>query len=148
MVYYSDEVAINAPGKNGFGDPYNRAPYPWSDASGNVNTYGPPDFETISYYSHLGAVRHLLPALRSGSVVTLFANADVYAFARVAAPENPVVVVLNKGDQDQQVAIRIRGLYPDGVLQDELAGAKFTVAGGRLRVTVPARSGLVLAGTP
>src|SRR6266545_5365075 len=34
MVYYGDEVAINAPGKSGFGDPYNRAPYPWADASG------------------------------------------------------------------------------------------------------------------
>src|SRR5207253_9087016 len=64
MVYYGDEVAINAPGKNGFGDPYNRAPYPWQDASGDVHVYGPPDNETLRYYSALGAVRHSLPALR------------------------------------------------------------------------------------
>jgi len=147
MVYYGDEAAINAPGKNGFGDPYNRAPYPWADASGDIKTYGPPEIQALSYYSQLGAVRHSLPALRNGSLVTLFANADVYAFARVAPPEKPVVVVLNKADRDAQTAIPIRGLYPNGVLQDELTGEKFTVGNGRLRVTVTARSGLVLVGT-
>ncbi len=146
MVYYGDEVGINAPGRSGFGDPYNRAPFPWSDESGNVNAYGPPDVETTQYYSHLGALRHLLPALRNGSVVTLFTSADIYAFARIAAPEKPVVVVLNKADHDATGAISIRGLYPDGVLANELTGEKFTVGSGRLSVTVPARSGLVLVG--
>src|SRR5204863_9267759 len=36
MIYYGDEAGIDAPGRNGFGDPYNRAPYPWADATGNA----------------------------------------------------------------------------------------------------------------
>ena len=83
MVYYGDEVAINAPGQNGFGDPYNRAPYPWADAGGT------PDIETLIYYSQLATIRHRLPALRTGSFVALFSNASVIAFARVAPPEKP-----------------------------------------------------------
>ena len=105
MVYYGDEAGIDAPGRSGFGDPYNRAPYPWRDASGNVDTYGPPADYMLSYYTRLGALRRSLPALRTGSVVPLFtgdtnsvrSDNDVYAFARVAAPNKPVIVVLNKG---------------------------------------------------
>ena len=48
---------------------------------------------------------------------------------------------------DAEVAIPVRGLYPSGgVLADELTGEKFTVGSGGLRVTVPARRGLVLVG--
>jgi glycosidase len=147
MVYYGDEVAINAPGKNGFGDPYNRAPYPWPDVSGDVHTYGPPDIQTSIYYSQLGALRHQLPALRNGSLVTLFTNANLYAFARVAPPAQPVVVVLNRGNSDATAAIPIRGLYPEGALENPLTGDEFTVGSGRLRVSVPARGGLILVGT-
>jgi hypothetical protein len=57
------------------------------------------------------------------------------------------VVVLNKADHDATAAIPIRGLYPNGQLQNPLTGEKFTVSGGELRVTVTARSGLVLVGT-
>lgn len=147
MVYYGDEVAINAPGKSGFGDPYNRAPYPWPDASGDVHIYGPPDIQTEIFYSQLGSLRHQLPALRNGSLVTLFTNASLYAFARVAPPNKPVVVVLNKGNGDGSAAIPIRGLYPDGQLENPQTGDKFQVSGGRLRVSVPARGGLILVGT-
>ena len=66
MVYYGDEAAINAPGL-GVADPYNRAPYPWSDASGDPSTYGPADTSMIAYYSKLSKMRHELPALRTGS---------------------------------------------------------------------------------
>ena len=65
MVYYGDEAGIDAPGRSGFGDPYNRAPYPWTDASGNVDTYGPPADYMLSWYTRLGALRHSLPALRT-----------------------------------------------------------------------------------
>jgi glycosidase len=147
MVYYGDEVAINAPGKGGFGDPYNRAPYPWPDASGDVHTYGPQDIQTLIFYSQLASVRHSLAALRSGSLVTLFANSDVYVFARVAPPNKPVVVALNKSSGDPQVTIPLKGLYSAGVLADQLTGDTFSVSGGKVRVTVPARSGRILVGT-
>jgi len=44
MIYYGDEAGMNAPslanGANGpEDDPYNRAPYPWADESGNANMF-------------------------------------------------------------------------------------------------------------
>jgi glycosidase len=141
MIYYGDEVAINAPGKNGFGDPYNRAPYPWADAGGT------PDLETQIYYSQLATIRHRLPALRTGSFVALFSNANVIAFARVAPPEKPVVIVVNKSSNDLRVTIPLKGLYASGTLEDQQTGNKFQVTVGKVRVTATARRGLILVGT-
>jgi glycosidase len=145
MIYYGDEAGIDAPGRSGFGDPYNRAPYPWTDASGNVDTYGPPADYMLSWYTRLGALRHSLPALRSGSFTTLFANNNVFAFARIAVPNRPVIVALNKGAQAAEVAIPLRVLYPNGTeLEDALGGVRVTTANGRVSVSVPPRSGVVL----
>jgi glycosidase len=147
MVYYGDEVAINAPGKNGFGDPYNRAPWPWPDESGDFHTYGPPDIQTQIYSSQLASIHHELPALRTGSLVTLFANADVYAFARVAPPAKPVIVVVNKSNDDPRVTIPLKGLYTSGVLAEPQTGNKFQVTNGKLTLTATARLGMILVGT-
>jgi glycosidase len=124
MLYYGDEAGIIAPDKNGFADPYNRAPYPW----------GSEDQQLLEYYRKLGAIRHALPALRTGSLVTLSTKGNVYAFERVAPPDKPVIVVLNKGASATTVSV------PGTNLQDQLTGARFTG-------TVPARGGVVLVGT-
>jgi glycosidase len=147
MIYYGDEAGINAPGRGGFGDPYNRAPYPWPDESGDVNTYGPPDAEMIEYYTKLASLRRSLVPLRIGSTTMLFTNASVLAFARVAAPHAPPIVVLNKGSQPATVAVPVRGLYPNGAtLEVGLGDGQTQVAGGRVSVTVAPRSGVVLVG--
>jgi glycosidase len=149
MIYYGDEAGINAPGKNGFGDPYNRAPYPWPDESGNVNVYGPQDTEMIDYYTKLASLRRSLPALRTGSTRTLFTDRNVYAFARVAPPNKPVIVVLNKNRDFVPARIPVGGgLYPDGtVLRDALVGDSAQVIGGVLTIRVRGPDGLVLVGT-
>ncbi len=56
MVYYGDEVAINAPslfnsGTGPVGDPYNRAPYPWPDQPGDPTIYGPVDTSVANFYA-------------------------------------------------------------------------------------------------
>jgi cyclomaltodextrinase len=124
MVYYGDEAGIIAPDKNGFADPYNRAPYPW----------GSEDQQLLEYYRKLGAIRHALPALRTGSLKTLSTKGNVYAFERVAPPDKPVIVVLNKGSSAATVSV------PGTNLQDQLTGARFTG-------TVPPRGGMILVGT-
>jgi cyclomaltodextrinase len=147
MVYYGDEIGIDAPGRAGFGDPYNRAPYPWTDASGNVDTYGPPADYMLSWYTRLGALRHSLPALRTGNFIPLFANNTVFAFARFSPPNKTVIVALNKGSQPAQVAIPLRGLYPNGAeLQDALEGPIITAGSGRVVISIAPRSGMVLVG--
>jgi glycosidase len=124
MVYYGDEAGIVAPDRNGFSDPYNRAPYPWDS----------PDRSLIEYYAKLGAIRHALPALRTGSLVTLSTKGNVYAFERVAPPDKPVIVVLNKGTAPATVNV------PGAGLVDQLTSTRFTG-------TVPARGGVILVGT-
>jgi glycosidase len=142
MLYYGDETGFYVPGKNGFGDPYNRAPYPWADQGGT------PSAQMLEYYSRLGAIRHLLPALRNGSLTTLFTNANVYAFARVAPPDKPVIVVLNKSPAAPIQEIPVRGLYPNGsVLEDVLGGGRFNVQGGSVRPGIPGFGGAILVGT-
>jgi len=125
MVYYGDEAGVATPDRNGFADPYNRATYPWDS----------PDESLIQYYAKLGAIRHALPALRTGSVVTLSAKGNVYAFERIAPPDKPVVVVLNKGTAPATVKVPGTGLV------DQLTGAPFTGS-------VPARGGVILVAGP
>jgi 4-alpha-glucanotransferase len=124
MLYYGDEAGIIAPDKNGFSDPYNRASYPW----------GTEDESLLDYYRKLGAIRHELPALRTGSLVTQSAKGNVYAFERLAPPDKPVIVVLNKGAAPVTVKV------PGSGLVDRLTGRPFTGS-------VPARGGVVLVGS-
>jgi glycosidase len=138
MLYYGDETGFYVPGKNGFGDPYNRAPYPWADLGGSPNQ------SVLDWYTLLGSLRHSLPALRNGSLVTLSTKRNVYAFARVLPPEKPVIVALNKGTIAETATISLRGLYPAGAtIEDELTGTRFSASS----VTVPPRGGVVLVGT-
>ncbi len=148
MVYYGDEAAINAPGL-GVADPYNRAPYPWSDASGDPSTYGPADTSMIAYYSKLSKMRHELPALRTGSFERVLANdaAGVYAFARAGGGAKPVIVALNKSSSTRDVVLRIGRFYSDGTaVEDRIGGTTTTVGGGAVRISLAARSGAVLVG--
>jgi glycosidase len=148
MIYYGDEAAIDAPGL-GAADPFNRAPYPWSDASGDPNTYGPADTSMIAYYSKLGRIRHELPALRTGSFERVLANnaAGVYAFARTGSGAKPVIVALNKSGSPRDVVLRIGRFYADGTsVEDRIGGTTSTVSGGTVRVSLATRSGAVLVG--
>lgn len=151
MILYGDEAGINAPGA----DPFNRAPYPWTDVSGDPGLYGPPDQTMLDYYTRLGRLRAQLPALKDGSFSTLLTgdtsgasgDSDVYAFVRAGGADKPVIVVLNKGSASESGTVPVRGTYPNGAtLVDALGGSSATVDGGAVSVSVPARGGLVLVG--
>jgi glycosidase len=151
MILYGDEVGINAPGA----DPFNRAPYPWADASGDLSLYGPPDQGMLDYYTKLGRLRAQLPALRATGFTSLLtgdttrssADNGVYAFLRAGGAAKPVIVALNNGSAAESATIPLRGAYPNGTtLQDALGDGGATVMGGAVTVSVPARSGLVLVG--
>ncbi len=160
-IYYGDEAAIDSPslanGVNGpEDDPYNRAPYPWADQSGDTNIYGPADTSMISYYSQLAHLRQQHAALRTGSFETLLtgdtsastADNSSYAFARVSGSEK-AIVVLNNGSASNTASIPVAAYFADGVqLQDALSGTNYTVSGGTVSVMLAARSGAILfAGT-
>jgi len=149
MVLYGDEVAVNAPG----GDPYTRAPYPWTDESGNIGVYGPPDGETLADYTAYARIRREFPALRSGGFTTLYTgdttraagDNGVYAFLRSGGADRPVVVTLNRGTASASVKIPLRGSFPGATsLVDLLNGGNVAVSGGAANATLPPLGAVVL----
>jgi len=161
MVYYGDEAALNSPslanGPNGpEDDPYNRAPYPWSDEPGDQTVYGPVDNSVLSFYTTLAHLRKQFTTLREGSFETLLtgdttaavSDNNTYAFARVAGADK-AVVVLNNGSASNTANIPVASYFADGAqLQDALNGAAFTVSGGVVNIALAARSGAVLLPFP
>ena len=157
MVYYGDEAAIDAPslgnGPNGpEDDPYNRAPYPWADLPGDQSAYGPADQSVIDHYRRLGKMRKKFAVLRTGDFRTLHTgdatptagDDNTYAFARTDGTEK-AVVVLNNGASANAADIDVSSLYPDGYgLVNVLTGTPYTVSGGKVAVSLAARSGAVL----
>ena len=141
MILYGDEAAINAPGS----DPFNRAPYPWTDANGDPSLYGPPDQSMIAFFTQLARIRHEQPALRTGSFTTLGTTSNVYAFLRSGGAAKPVIVALNKSASAATTQIPVKG--PTATTwTDALSGQSVSVSGGKLGVTVPPRGGLILVG--
>jgi glycosidase len=149
MVLYADEVAVNAPG----GDPFTRAPYPWTDESGNLGVYGPPDGQTLDNYTVYAAIRRDFPVLRSGGFSTLYTgdttratdDNGVYAFLRSGGANQPIAVVLNRGTTSASVRIPLRGSFRGlSTIVDVLNGHNVSVSGGAAEVTLPPLSAVVL----
>ncbi len=161
-VYYGDEAALNAPSRynssNGpVGDPYGRAPYPWTDQPGDPTVYGPPDPSVMAYYRALGHLRKQHPSLAGGTFVTLLtgdtgqpsAAANTYAYARSTPGGETAIVALNNGSSANSPVIPVGPYYPDGtVLQDAIGGATYTVAGGNVSLTLNPVSGVLLLPAP
>ena len=158
MVYYGDEAAINAPSTSGGSngpedDPYNRAPYPWSDESGSSSVYGPADRSMILFYSRLVRIRNQLPALRTGDFQTLLTgdttasntDNDTYAFLR-SDKSSRALVAINNGSANNISSIPVSSIFPDGSsLQDALTGNNYLVLNGLVTLNLPPRSGVILS---
>lgn len=161
MVYYGDEVAVDAPslggGPNGpEDDPYNRAPFPWEDEAGDANAYGPADASVRDFYTKLGHMRKQFAALREGSFETLLtgdtspstSDDNTYAFARVSGAGR-AVVVLNNGSVVNTSSVPVAAHFADGTaLVDVLTGTNYAVGGGHVAVTLAPRTGVVLLPAP
>jgi glycosidase len=161
MVYYGDEVAVNSPslassGNGPIGDPYTRPPYPWLDQPGDPTIYGPPDTSVQSYYTTLAHLRKQYPVLRNGSFVSLLTGdtqesntaPNTYAYARVLTG-TAAVIAMNNGSSSNTASIPVASLFSDGTqLQDAISGANYSVSGGNVRITLAARSGVVLLPAP
>ena len=149
-VYQGSEIA-----QAGKGDPYN---YPLGQ--GNREDM---DFTqvaaspTAARLTALATARAGSPALRRGQQQELWrpnGGAPIYAFRRVLSGQRPVVVIMNNGATDLDLAslpaggVPLLGTFGSGPLS-ELTGRSSTLAvqGGRLVGTVPARSLLMVSGS-
>lgn len=66
-VFYGDEVGLE-----GYGDPFNRMPYPW----------GKEDAELLSHYRKIGKLRKVSTAYRDGEFKLLHLDTDLLLFTR------------------------------------------------------------------
>jgi cyclomaltodextrinase len=132
-IYYGDEIGL--PGTNF--DPDTRRGMPWD----RPETW---DMQALDYHKHLIAMRHAHPALRTGAYARLHADADTYAFARSNDAET-LVVAVNVAEGPRAIEIPAPSQLAGGAeLQTAYGAPGARVAGGRLRIDLPARDGVVL----
>lgn len=149
-TYYGNEIAINAPSRLDGNilqdDPYNRAPYPWPDTTGDH--YPAPNYGMLTYYQTLGEMRHANPALREGEMATLIADTSTYAFARTDAETgNVALVVMNTSDDARTVNIDFTHVLPTGMtLQSVFTGETLTTDSGVASLELAGISGDVWVG--
>jgi glycosidase len=147
LVYYGDEIGL--PGGN---DPDNRRDFPGGfpgDARDAFTAAGrtPREEALFQHVRRLARLRRQTEPLRRGATVHLLVEEQVYAYARRSAA-GTAVVVLNNGAAPAPVDLPVApaGLAEGDVIEDRLGSVPpVTVRGGQVRLTLPARSGAVLA---
>lgn len=100
--------------------------------------------ETLNYYKELIALRKAHIALRRGHYRRLYADQMVYAFGREKG-EDKFLIAVNAGSTEQTVDVPLNGLFADGTTLDAVFGQAIgTVENGLIKLTVPARDGVIL----
>ncbi len=152
MVYYGDEVGVDAPGAWHNGkwedDPYNRVPFPWDDTPGYYQARS----GIRAHYARLAHLRRDHPALRRGSFDTLLTDDSraLYAYGRKAGGDR-VVVAVNRDTVPHTVTLDVADYLTAGLVVRDLlhGGGPYTVtAEGRLVVPLAAMDGRVLGPAP
>lgn len=123
-IYYGDEV-----GMQGGRDPYNRAPFPWRAI----------DPEPLEFCRKLGRLRTELKALQTGFYKTLYANGDVFIYARFFKDGKDAFG--KKGDNSFAVCAINRGFDEFSAELDvsefEFNAAKLGAKNGKISLDVP-----------
>jgi len=127
-VYYGDEIGID-----GNHDPDCRKSFPWEA--------GKWDQDLRSCVKELVRLRKQNPALRRGDFTRLWSADGTYAFARSLDGER-LVVALNTSESPQQVEVTQGAQEKPNLAFGE--ASDISLADGRLRFKIPARSGVVL----
>jgi 4-alpha-glucanotransferase len=91
-LYYGDEA-----GAEGFGDPYNRAPFPW----------GREDCDILERYRLVGNLRAEYDLFRSGEFVSNGDYRYTYAFGRRGERERAVVLLNGSHGESEEVLIAL-----------------------------------------
>ncbi|MDD4716462.1 MAG: glycoside hydrolase family 13 protein, partial [Oscillospiraceae bacterium] len=127
-VYYGDEA-----GMEGLEDPFNRRTFPW----------GREDQELVRWVSLLGRARHALRPLQKGDIRYLAAGGPLLCFSRTLEGES-VLTAVNRGDAEA----KFRLPWNRQAANDVLTQAVYLPENGVLSLSLPPRSGLLLAKSP
>ena len=129
-IYYGDEIGLEG-GK----DPDSRRAFPW-----HKNDW---DTELSQWIHRLIALRKRTPILRRGDYIQLKADNDLYAFARTLGDET-LLMAMNASGRARSTAVPCsRANWAEGrIVQNLLEGQKYTVSNGKLKIDLPAWSGI------
>ena len=156
-LYYGDEIGLSHDGVFASGkyedDPYNRAPFPWPDASGTSYSYdsNAQAADLAGFSRQMASIRWSYPALQDGDVqhglIINDAN-KVYGFARTNGSQT-ALIALNRDNASHPATFTGLNAAPYNLLNgaslvDALSGATTVVTGGAVTVTVPSNWGVVL----
>ncbi|MFZ5879255.1 MAG: C25 family cysteine peptidase [Chloroflexota bacterium] len=151
-LYYGDEVGLSQDGvwdgSRWQDDPYNRAPFPWDDTTGDFTA----DTTLQDFARMMASIRHSYRALQDGDVqhgIVIDDANKLYGFARTNGSQT-ALIVLNRDEDPHLVTISGLNAAPYSLangtdLVDPISGDTYTVAGGAVTdVWVDAVSGVVL----
>lgn len=127
-IYYGDEIGLD--GKH---DPDCRKSFPWDENKWDKNL--------LAYMKELTALRKKNPALRRGDFKRLWSANGIYAFSR-SYERKTFIVALNVSESPQQAHVTYEAQKSPKAVFGE--ASNMSVEDGRLRFTVPARSGVML----
>ncbi len=140
-VYYGDEVGLT-----GADDPDDRRTFPWADLG------GAPDMSLHDHYATLAALRSSIGSLTAGDFRVLLASDSdsTVAFGRRTGT-GAALVALNRDGVTHALQVPVAGYLPDGTVLARRYGVatgaagSVAVVGGKVTLTLPPLSGLLLA---
>jgi alpha-glucosidase len=130
-IYYGDEIGLA-----GGDDPDCRRPFPWYETSWNQ--------DLRHHYQQLIALRKASKVLQEGAFVPLYAEGDVYAFARILEQQS-VITVLNRSETTT-ITLPIWKIGNITAFKSFFDDSEVKAKGGKLELTLPAKSSTVLVG--
>lgn len=139
-IYYGEEV-----GRDIGTWPHNRTDMPWGDRGIEPGQGIPRDAELRDYYQQLIAIRRDHPSIWRGEREGLVFGADHLVFQRHdAATGDRILVAVNRADTAVTEALDLPAGW-SGAAVDLLGGQTIAATSGRLALSIPPRSVLILA---
>lgn len=121
-IYYGTEVGMDG-GCDIMGDIQNRNDMEWNK-----------DPEMLEFFKNLTSARNENVALKEGSMLEMWQDDKLFAFAR-QHPDQEAIVVLNNGysNEHRDIPLRAESNLKDGtVLKDTISGKTVTVKDGKI----------------
>ena len=142
-IYYGDEAGLC-----GFTDPDNRRTYPW----------GREDKELIAYHKSLIRIHKANPELVTGSLKFILSEPNVIGYGRMKKDECSLII-LNNGEEEitREITVWHLGVPMEAVMERLMlttekgyddTGEEYYVIAGRVVVTLPKTSGIILKYKP
>ncbi|HNB51246.1 MAG TPA: alpha-amylase family glycosyl hydrolase [Anaerolineales bacterium] len=136
-IYYGDEI-----GMTGGPDPDCRRAFLWDQPE----TW---DHDLREFYKQAIALRHAHPVLRTGGYADLYAKGEVIAYGRRLG-HSEAVVVFNADHKSHSATIPLDGLEATSYTQvwPVQAHHTYAVEQGKIHLTIPPRSAIVMVSHP